>query len=341
MSDVLRMGYVHARVTDLARAKDHYANTLGLYPTLEEDGKLYFKGWDEWDHHSVVLEEGGVGAVKFGFKVWGADALDGIEKRAQQFGDCTVTRMSAGDNREVSDGVRVHLPCIDHTFEFYHSMTEVGLEVGTHNPDAFPRHLVGVGAPMLDHALLMGEDIDTAARFFMEVTDFYTTERAQTDLSDEHQTIASAVPDGIGEHAAEPRDRVLAPLLIGVHDDFGVAVGSEPMTALLQLDAQRREVVDFPVEADPHGAVLIRQRLRPGRQIDDAQAPVPESDAGADKEALTIRAAVRDRASHPLERRAVDGIAWVAMQLPGNAAHVRPPLPVPWRHGRRAGDAAP
>jgi catechol 2,3-dioxygenase len=190
MSDVLRMGYVHARVTDLARAKDHYANTLGLYPTLEEDGKLYFKGWDEWDHHSVVLEEGGVGAVKFGFKVWGADALDGIERRAQLFGDCTVTRMSAGDNREVSDGVRVHLPCIDHTFEFYHSMTEVGLEVGTHNPDAFPRHLVGVGAPMLDHALLIGEDIDTAARFFAEVVDFYTTERAQTDLSDEHQTIA-------------------------------------------------------------------------------------------------------------------------------------------------------
>jgi len=86
--------------------------------------------------------------------------------------------------------VRVHLPCIDHTFEFYHSMTAVGLEVGTHNPDAFPRHLVGIGAPMLDHALVIGEDIDTAARFFMEVTNFYTTERAQTDLSDNPTTIA-------------------------------------------------------------------------------------------------------------------------------------------------------
>jgi catechol 2,3-dioxygenase len=65
---VLRMGYVHVRVTDLAEAKEHYANTLGLYLTKEEPGRAFFKGWDEWDHHSVVLEEGGVGAVKFGFK---------------------------------------------------------------------------------------------------------------------------------------------------------------------------------------------------------------------------------------------------------------------------------
>jgi hypothetical protein len=42
---------------------------LGLYPVLEESNRLFFKGWDEWDHHSLVLEEGGVGAIKFGFKV--------------------------------------------------------------------------------------------------------------------------------------------------------------------------------------------------------------------------------------------------------------------------------
>ena len=190
MSDVLRMGYVHARVTDLAKAKDHYANTLGLYPTAEEDGKVYFKGWDEWDHHSLVLEEGGVGASKFGFKVQSAEGLARIENRATAFGDCTVERMSAGENREVGDGIRVHLDCIGHTFEYYTQMTPVGLEVGTHNPDPFPRHLVGIGAPILDHALVMGEDIDTAARFFMEVTDFYTTERAQVDLSDDSPTIA-------------------------------------------------------------------------------------------------------------------------------------------------------
>ena len=62
LQGVMRLGYVHARVTDLTEAKSHYGSTLGLYPTYEEPGKIYYKGWDEWDHHSVVLEEGGVGA---------------------------------------------------------------------------------------------------------------------------------------------------------------------------------------------------------------------------------------------------------------------------------------
>ena len=31
---VMRLGYAHVRVTDLAEAKDHYANTMGLYETL-------------------------------------------------------------------------------------------------------------------------------------------------------------------------------------------------------------------------------------------------------------------------------------------------------------------
>ena len=140
---IMRMGYAHVRVTDLAEAKQHYANTLGLYETLSTDGKVYYKGWDEWDHHSVVLEEGGVGVVKYGFKVEYESDIDLVEKRAQEFG-LTVERMSAGENPEVSDGIRFTAPS-EHVFEVYHSQTLIGTEVGTHNPEAFPRHLVGVG----------------------------------------------------------------------------------------------------------------------------------------------------------------------------------------------------
>jgi catechol 2,3-dioxygenase len=58
---VMRMGYVHVRVTDLEESRSHYGETLGMKLVHEEPGKLYYKGWDEFDHHSVVLEEGGVG----------------------------------------------------------------------------------------------------------------------------------------------------------------------------------------------------------------------------------------------------------------------------------------
>ena len=179
---IMRMGYAHVRVTDLAEAKQHYANTLGLYETLEQDGKVYYKGWDEWDHHSVVLEEGGVGLVKFGWKVEKPEDIDVIEKKAQAFG-VTVERMSKGENPEVSDGIRFTTPS-DHVFEVYHDQTLIGTEVGTHNPEAFPRHLVGVGVPGIDHALVLAEDVRGMEDFLKEVFAFYPTERVQTDLDD-------------------------------------------------------------------------------------------------------------------------------------------------------------
>ena len=191
---IMRMGYAHVRVTDMAEAKDHYANTLGLYEVLEQDGRVYYKGWDEWDHHSVVLEEGGVGLVKFGFKVEHEFDIDDIEKKAETFG-CIVERMSKGDNPEVSDGVRIHTPS-EHLFEVYHGQTLVGTEVGSHNPESFPRHLVGVGVPALDHALITAADVKGMERFLTEVFGFYATERVQTSLEPDCDYIGTWMTSG-------------------------------------------------------------------------------------------------------------------------------------------------
>ncbi|HEX7661504.1 MAG TPA: catechol 2,3-dioxygenase [Pseudonocardiaceae bacterium] len=195
---VLRLGYVHVRVTDLEQAKRHYGYTLGLQEAHAEPGRIYYKGWDEWEHHSVVLEEGGVGLLKLGFKVSDPADLDLYEKRAELFG-CQVQRMSVGDNLEVSDGLRVQLPN-DHTLELYHDMTAVGTEVGTVNPEPYPRHRIGVGAPRLDHALLAGEDPKTTERFFTEVLDFFVTERVCTSLDKDAGTIASWLASSNSTH---------------------------------------------------------------------------------------------------------------------------------------------
>ncbi len=186
---VLRLGYVHARVTDMAEAVSHYQRTLGMKSVGNIDGKEYFKGWDEWDHHSLVLEEGGVGLVKLGYKVSDSSDIDTFEQRAQAFG-ATVERMSKGDNPEVGDGIRITLPS-EHTVEVYHEMTEVGNDMGFVNPEVFPRDMVGVGVPAIDHCLITAEDPALAERFFMEVLDFFPTERVQTSLDDDHECIGT------------------------------------------------------------------------------------------------------------------------------------------------------
>lgn len=194
----MRMGYMHVKVTDLAEAKKHYGDTVGLYQTLEQDGRVYYKGWDEWDHHSVVIEEGGVGFVKTGFKCEKPEDVAEIEKKAQAYG-YPVRRMAAGENPEVGDGISVTLPS-GHQIDFYSYMTPIGLEVGTHNPDAFPRHMVGIGAPRLDHALLWVDDVPGIERFFMECVGMWATERVRSSMDDDATTIATWLTLGESNH---------------------------------------------------------------------------------------------------------------------------------------------
>ena len=186
---VLRLGYVHARVTDMAEAVSHYERTLGMKNVGVIDGLQYFKGWDEWEHHSLVLEEGGVGLVKLGYRVEKPEDLETYEKRAEAFG-VTVERFGKGENVETSDGVRFTLPS-EHQVEIYYDMTVVGNDMGFINPEVFPRELAGVGVPGIDHALITAEDPALVERFFMECLDWFPTERVQTSLDDDHQLVGT------------------------------------------------------------------------------------------------------------------------------------------------------
>ncbi len=186
---VMRLGYAHVRVTDLEAARSHYANTLGMRLVHEDGNRLYLKAWDEYDHHSVVVEEGGVGLVKLGYKVQHSEDLDLFEKRVQAFG-CITERMSRGDNVAVGDGLRVVLPS-EHVVEFYSEIEFIGTETGSLNPEVIPRHLVGVGVPRVDHALITTEDPATLERFFAECLDFRPAERVVTTVSDDAELLGS------------------------------------------------------------------------------------------------------------------------------------------------------
>lgn len=179
---VMRLGYVHLRVTDLDSAKGHYGTTLGMTETASEQGKVFYKGWDEYDHHSVVLEEGGVGLVKLGYKCETSEDIARYESRAQRFG-ASVARMSKGDNMAVGDGIRITLPS-EHTVELYSDIEHLGTETGVLNPESWPRSGRGVSVPRIDHALLTCEDPAMVERFFMECLDFRPSERVVTDPAD-------------------------------------------------------------------------------------------------------------------------------------------------------------
>ena len=58
MTGVLRPGHVQVRVLDLEESAKFYRDVLGLVETGRDDqGRVYFKCWDERDHNSFLIRE--------------------------------------------------------------------------------------------------------------------------------------------------------------------------------------------------------------------------------------------------------------------------------------------
>ena len=176
---VMRLGFVHVRETDLEKARQYYTQVLGLQEVTHQDGRHYFKCWDEYDHHSVVIENGGLGLVKMGYKVESPDDLARIERAAQTFG-LTVERVSKGENLGQGEALRCILPS-DHVLELYAEAEQPGTSVGVLNPDPWPSQQAGISPSRLDHLLLTAEDVQTTVDFFTQVLGFRMSERIVPD----------------------------------------------------------------------------------------------------------------------------------------------------------------
>jgi catechol 2,3-dioxygenase len=180
---VMRLGFVQVRETDAEKAAAYYTQILGLQEVARHNGRYYFKGWDEYDHHSVVIEGGGLGLVKMGYKVESVEELALLEKKIEAFG-LPVRRVAKGENLALGQALRCTLPS-DHVLELYAEAEQLGTQVGTLNPAPWPAQQQGIGVSRLDHLLLTAEDVRMAADFFTRVLGFHLSERIITDYQTE------------------------------------------------------------------------------------------------------------------------------------------------------------
>jgi catechol 2,3-dioxygenase len=127
----------------------------------------------------VVIENGGLGLVKMGYKVESQHDLDHLEKAIEAFG-LPVRRVSHGENLALGQALRCTLPS-EHVLELYAEAEQSGTRVGTVNPDPWPTEQTGISPQRLDHLLLTAEDVQTNADFFMKVLGFHMSERIIPD----------------------------------------------------------------------------------------------------------------------------------------------------------------
>ena len=55
--NIVRLSHVELAVTDLARSRAFYVDTLGLQVTDETSGAIYLRAMEERGHHCIVLRK--------------------------------------------------------------------------------------------------------------------------------------------------------------------------------------------------------------------------------------------------------------------------------------------
>lgn len=176
---LLRLGEVAVRVLDMAEAREHYGKRMGLHEVMTDAaGQVYFKAWDEHDHHCLVLREAdSSGLDYFAFKVFDDATLDELEPKIRAFG-LHIEHIEAGVYPKSGRRLQFTLPS-GHIMQLYAHKEQTGNSLGVLNPGVLPDEGVirGFRINRLDHALLGGVDIDESARLFTEVFGFDLSER--------------------------------------------------------------------------------------------------------------------------------------------------------------------
>ena len=138
----------------------------------------------------------------------------------------------------------------------------------------------------------------------------------------EHEPAFARIPDRDREHSTQPLPQLRTPLLVAVHEHFGVAARAEAVAGALELVHQLAVVVDLAVLHDDDGAVLVRDRLIAAGEVDDREPPRRDSDRPVDMRPLGVGAPVVERGGHPAEPFRVDGSA--SGRDPADPAHSGP-----------------
>ena len=131
---LLRMGEVAIRVLDMGEAREHYGKRMGLHEVMTDAaGQVYFKAWDEHDHHCLVLREAeSSGMDYFAFKVFDDATLNELEPRIRAFG-LQVEHIEAGVYPKSGRRLQFTLPS-GHVMQLYAHKEQTGNSLPLLNP---------------------------------------------------------------------------------------------------------------------------------------------------------------------------------------------------------------
>jgi catechol 2,3-dioxygenase len=179
LTGVLRPGHVVLRVLDLDAAVKHYTQILGLAEVMRDDrNRVFFKAWDEADHHSVVIRKADEAGMDYmGWKVDSDATLDRFAAQLEASPLATETSwIPAGEHPHTGRRFRFTIPT-GHVMELYAHRDVTGCATGYLNPEPWPDDQRGMSPSRFDHCLLYGDDLDGTVELFTKILGFNVAEQ--------------------------------------------------------------------------------------------------------------------------------------------------------------------
>jgi catechol 2,3-dioxygenase len=170
--NILRAGHVELRVTDLGRARAFYVDLLGFVESGQHGDRLYLRGYEERDHHSLVLRSAaspGVGHMAY--RVASEEDLDRLEHLCRRHG--LPARWVHGEEAGQGRALRVQDPA-GLPVEFFHQIDRV--ERLLQRYDLYR----GAFVMRLDHFNCQVPDVALNARWYQRELGFACSEYTET-----------------------------------------------------------------------------------------------------------------------------------------------------------------
>ncbi len=148
---ILRLSHAEIRVPDLELAIAYYTEVVGLIETDRTASQSFLKGWDELQHHSIILTSASsYGLNSLAFKVIDPNELERLAKRVEAEG-VAVTRHAPGEVCVGSGTIARFTAPSGHVVELEQGQKQVGNGLPLINPPPKPDNLKGMAPPRLDH----------------------------------------------------------------------------------------------------------------------------------------------------------------------------------------------
>jgi 3,4-dihydroxyphenylacetate 2,3-dioxygenase len=179
--DIMRVSYCVLQVRDLDASLHFYDELLGLRCIAREDGVAYLKGWEERQHHSLVLRQADEPVVeRLGFRVRTDHDLD-LLAEWYEARDGNTVRMGDADLRGMSGRTLRVWDHLGTPLEYY-----VSMEL---QPTVLQDYHLHRGAPIMrfDHVNLHSARVEEAIVHWQELG-FRCSEYISTDSEPERLT---------------------------------------------------------------------------------------------------------------------------------------------------------